>query len=395
MHTEMTQITRESFEKATEERLTVQDAVAFLEKEAKARSLRSKIEKFSKGGDLNRLLVTGLLRHHPDMKKDSVERRVRGWLKPDSGRSIRKQDAIEVAFILGLTVEEADEFVALVSEERLHWRNPDEIVYIFALKNGMTYPEAVSLEKEVSGSLAAAGDSTELSQDSFTPIIRSELSGLNTVEELKDYLQHAAGRLGRCHNNAYQMFMEMLDTLENPVTDEVERDMFGEEHLTIRDILRDYFYGENVLYARERARRTKKGKAAGQEQLVLTRIQESIADSWPDETTISKMKARKMDVTRKILILLFLATDSGWDDADEDYEPTVNEVFEDLYRRLNDMLTLCGFSALDPRAPFDWLILYCICVPDMLDLDERMRGVFQEMFGGNGFQEARERHDTL
>ncbi len=381
MYSEMTQITKESFEKAREELLSVQDAVSFLEREAKVRSLRSKIEKFAKTEDLNKTLVEGLLRHHPEMKKDSVERRVRGWLKPDSGRSIKKQDAIEVAFLLGLTVEEADEFVALVSEERLHWRNPDEIVYIFALQNGMTYPQAAALAEEASQLLAKAQDSAAPSEDSFTPIIRSELSGLTTEEELKDYLRQAAGRLGRFHNNAYQMFLEMMDTLEHPVTDEVERELFGEEHLTIRDILRDYLYEENVLYAKDRARRTKKGKADGQERLVLSKIQESIADSWPDETTISKMKARKMDVTRKILILLFLATDSGWDDSEEEEEPTVNEVFEDLYRRLNDMLALGGFSALDPRVPFDWLILYCICVPDMLDLDERMRGVFQEMFG--------------
>lgn len=51
-------------------------------------------------------------------------------MKYTMNQTIKKKDAIELCFILGLSVEEADEFVALVSEEGLHWRSPDEIVYI-------------------------------------------------------------------------------------------------------------------------------------------------------------------------------------------------------------------------------------------------------------------------
>lgn len=374
MNGDMTRISRESYRKATMEALTVREAVDFLEREAKVRTLREKLEKFSKGRDLSKLLVAGLLEHHPDMKKDSVERRVRGWLKPEPGHSIKKQDAIEVAFILELDVDEADEFVTLVSEERLHWRNPDEIVYIFALQNGMSYQTAVKLAGQMEGILSQVQETRELEEDSFTPMIRSQLSQLSTVEELQDYLLHAVGRLGRCHNNAYQMFLDMMDALENPEIDEVEADMFGEERLTVRDIVREYFYEDNVLYAKSNARKTQKGKAGEEEWCVLTKIQESIASSWPDEIAISRMKSRKMDVSRKILILLFLATDEEWKETGED-------VFEDMYRRMNDMLGLCGFSTLDPRVPFDWLIIYCMCVTDILDMDDRMHRIFNEMFG--------------
>lgn len=115
------------------------------------------------------------------------------------------------------------------------------------------------------------------------------------------------------------------------------------------------------------------------------------------------MKARKTDVTRKTLILLFLATYSGEDsfysgdmpDEDEDYseesfrdisrfseeELTREEIFLGTKDRIDYMLSLCGFAALDPRSPFDWLILYCMCTEDLLDMDERMRNMFMEMFG--------------
>ncbi len=382
MGADMTEMTRASYQQAASGLLTVQEAVAFLEKEAKTRTLREKLEKFAKGRDLRRLLVDGLMKNHPDMNKDSVERKVRGWLNPSGERSIRRQDAIELCFILGLSLAEADQFVAMISEERLHWRSPEEIVYIFALQRGMDYPDARELMKRTESVLAETKEGRDPDEDSFTPLIRAEVFALGSQDELVDYLRRNAGRLGRFHNYAYRLFMEMIRVLEDPRMDAGEFQLFENEHMTVRDILREYLFGENVLYAKERARASKKAKLSGEEQLILTRIQESIADNWPDETALSKMKSRSMDVTRKVLILLFLATDPGPEDVyDDEEELTPEEVFEDLHTRLDHMLALCGFSAIDPRSPFDWLILYCLCVPDMLDLDARMRDMFREMFG--------------
>lgn len=378
MNPQMTQLSQATYDKATSGQLTIHEAIDFLEKEARMRCLGDKLEKFSHGRDLRQTLVAGLMHNHPGLSKDSVERRVRGWLAKDSRRSVKKQDAIEICFILKLSVEEADQLVSLISEEALHWRNPDEIVYIFALKQGMDYPEAQELDRSMSELLTGVTESRELAEDSFTPIIRTEISALDTKEELADYLQHAVMRLGRYHNNAYRLFMEMLEVLEHPQLDEaIQRaEIFNSERLSVRDVLKEYFYEKNVLYAKEKAREAKKS-----DQFVFTTIQESVGANWPDETTISKMKYRKTDVTRKVLILLFLATDPGMDQEEDDYEITDDEVFEDLHQRLNDMLTLCGFSMLDPRVPFDWLILYCICVKDLFDIDIRMKTIFKEMFG--------------
>lgn len=382
MNNQMTQLSQEIYDKATSGQLTIHEAIDFLENESRMRSLGDKLEKFSHGQDLRQTLVTGLMQHHPEMNRDSVERRVRGWLAKDSRRSVKKEDAIEICFILKLSVEEADQLVSLISEEALHWRNPDEIVYIFALKQGMDYMEAQELNSKMAEQLADVKESKELAEDSFTPIIRTEISALNTKEELAEYLHHSAARLGRYHNNAYKLFMEMLEVLKQPPLDEELRrsGALQPERLSIRDILKEYLFEQNVNYAKEKAKSGPKSKEA--DPLVLSAIQESISANWPNEITLSKMKSRKADVTRKVLILLFLATDPGMDDDGfEDEEITEGEVFEDLYQRLNDMLMLCGFAALDPRAPFDWLVLYCICVQDMFDIDIRMKTIFKEMFG--------------
>ena len=95
-------------------------------------------------------------------------------------------------------------------------------MYIFALQNNMTYPEAAELEKRLQGILSQAGESKKPEEESFTSIIRSKISRLSTEEELTDYLKREAGRLGKCHNTAYQLFMDWMDVLENPKMDDLE-----------------------------------------------------------------------------------------------------------------------------------------------------------------------------
>lgn len=410
MKPEMTAISRRLYDAAVSDILTIQDAADYLEKEAKIRTLPEKLEKFSHGNDLRKTLVQGLLENDPKRKKDAVERRVRGWLSTvNPVSSIKKQDAIEVCFILNLSIEEADWLVAMISEESLHYRNPDEIVYIFALQHDMSYREAQELNAQMKETLSKVKE-RKPSEESMTPIIRDEISLLRTREELADYLEHAVDRLGRCHNNAYEIFMDRMKILEEPLLEEklADAEVVEKEHLTVRSILREYMYEGNVLYAKELAGKKKSEKKKGENlseeaRFVFTTVKENVAACWPDETTLSKMKSRKTDVTRKVLILLFLATDQGMDENEEpqdDVRDMAEEeeltyqsrdaAFEDLYIRLNDMLLLCGFAPLDPRSPFDWLILYSICVGDLWEVDTRMRGVFRAMFGERPKKEKEE-----
>lgn len=384
MENHMTTITRRMFTQAASGQMTVSEAVAFLEKEARPRTLGEKLGLYAHGCDLEAVLVSGLAENHPDMSRDFLEKRVHGWLNNPTHRVLGKKDAVEICFILRLSVEDADSFVALVSEEGLHWRNPDEIVYIFALKQGLDYAKAQALDEEMREYLSDIRMSLTPAADSFTPIIRAEVSSLGTREELKDYLRDAASRLGQYHNNAYRLFMDMLESLEHPRVDEIEERaaVFAPEKLTLQDIIREYFYEDSVLCARKKAhiQSDKTRTFSEEQQLVFSVIQEKVSEGWPDEAALAKMKARDTDVTRKALILLFLATDPG-PEEDMETEPSREEIFEELYQRLNDMLSQCGFMTLDPRSPFDWLVLYGICVEDMLDVDVHMRAVFREMFG--------------
>ena len=367
--------------------LTIESAIRFLEVEATERSFEEILANFGDPGLLRKQLIDGLKKNHPGLEKGSVEKRVRGWYA--GKHQVKKADAIELCYILGLSLEKADSLVAFVSEEKLHWRDPDEIVDIYALAHGYTYAEAIALKKRMGDYLLLTQENMDSEEECYTFVIRKEVAALRSEEELKIFLRDSAGRLGKLHNNAFRLFSQRLATLTEP---EIPYPLMeGEkqpEKMNVRDILREYMFENNVSYAKERARLTKKGKVSPEEGLILSTIQKKVSENWPDETTISKMKSRKIDVTRKALILLLMATEEGfrkegpeYDEEDDDYVPTKEEVFDDIYGRLNRTLEDCGFSALDPRSPFDWMILYSICAQEMPDADKRMRDLFRAMFG--------------
>ena len=93
------------------------------------------------------------------------------------------------------------------------------------------------------------------------------------------------------------------------------------------------------------------------------------------------MKNRHIDVTRKVLILLFLACDGGemlYGNLDYD-EP--ENIFDETYASMNNMLIQCGFSPLDSRDPFDWMVLYCIATAnEFFDIDENIKSFLSEIF---------------
>ena len=76
---------------------------------------------------------------------------------------------------------------------------------------------------------------------------------------------------------------------------------------------------------------------------------------------------------------------SEYDDIEE--ELTEEEYFEKMYLDLNLMLNLCGFAPIDPRVPFDWMILFCICKGEQWLVDSRIEEFLNEVFAGLPMQD--------
>ena len=381
MNENMTAITRGMFESATSREMSVREAVSMPEECARFRKLSDKLGAFAKGRELRPLLTEGLLANNPTAKRDSVDKKVRNWLA-DRQSSISKIDAIELCFVLGLTLKEADAFVAMVSEEGLHYRNPEELVYIYALDHGMTYLDAKALRNDIMERIAKAEDTEEVAPDSFTSVIRAEVGQLDSAEELTEYIIGAQKRLGEKHNSAYAIFNEMMDHLESP---ELEDWFETDRKYTCGEIVRYYLHKNELPDVTDKAN-----------QNAMSAIQRSIAANWPSESTLSRMKNRHIDVNRKVMMLLFLATYDVEEDLDTDEfydlpdpDSDGDEAFREFYQKMNSMLEYCGFSPIDPRAPFDWMVLYCLCGEDIYELDSQLSDFLSDLFRdfGNDLQD--------
>lgn len=370
----MTAISYKAFDAATKTGVSAQEAAAMLMDHVEIRKFDDILYQFVPKPDARATLVEGLCADDPSRSRASIDKKVRGWLSGKYQPTAR-EDLLELCFVLRLNAADADAFLAMAGEEGLHWRDPRELVYAFALRHEMNYLQATALLKRVLPETEKADG--EAPPDSFTPLIHQEAAEINTEEELKRYLAHTSSRLGSLHNSAYRQLMDFMQVLEKPQS----YDGSEEARYTTREIVEKYL--DKKLPS------TRQGKK-------LDEKHRGILADWPDEITLSRMKNRKIDVTRKVLMLLFLATDGGeasaedwldedWDEEEaEDQAAEADAAFRSSYIRMNQMLSSCGYRMLDPRNPFDWVALYCMRVEDesvSIDgLNERLSHVLDVLF---------------
>lgn len=383
----MTELSRQMVNDAFRAKTTA-EAIALLRENARFRTLKDVLlaadPAHSSEKELKKKLAEGLCRHHPEKKPDSLSRNVSNWFA-GRVRTISKETAFELCLILGLSLEEANHLVMRISEEAIHWRNPEEIVWGYAIVHRLSYADTMSLMAAVreKSLVSARPESGKI----FTHLIRSEVLAhlRGSKQELLAYIAENAEKWGSFHNTAYDLFTRFMLLLQTGASDPDEleqkklekakkksKDVDGlDETMTAEDVLDTYFFRKCVETGGE-----------------MSPLQRSIRMNWPDSATLARMRQRSdgTDVSRKVLVLLFLATNGHASefqiDDEEEYDErrTRDRAFRDLYIRLNRMLSRCGFQPLDPRSPFDWMILFCICARDIWDTDRRLEEVLSGLF---------------
>lgn len=376
----MIQITRYKFDMA-KEYLTLAEACRELRENAHIRSVGEVLAQYVGIDKDDRDMLAKKLRQAlaevmPDASPDLIRKNVNNWLKVSS-ISIKKESAVQLAFALGLEYSLADKLIMSLCGERLHWRDPKDIVYGFALNTGRTYMEALSIYGDLKqkGIFDFANNDTE----TFTESIEYDLLRITSAEMLEQYLFEHRSQLGNYHNTALDMIDQLMQILRNPSKNKYDKGFAVDENATLQEIVVRNLYGDII----PRIRRTAESK--NESKFVLDTLQKSIRAGWPEETTLSKMGTHSTDASRKTLMLLFLATDGGdsvyadWRGEDVSRE----EVFEDRVDRLSTMLVDCGYAPLDPRALFDWIVLFCLCDEESFIADDKMREFLRMIFEGN------------
>ncbi|MBQ9211530.1 MAG: hypothetical protein IJ153_07520 [Clostridia bacterium] len=280
---------------------------------------------------------------------DSLRRKIDGWLKNKSIPNSRDQ-LVRICYALDMSPENAQNFMATVSEGGFHYRNPQELTWMFGLQEKLPYNTVVKLQEKVSA--------IRIGGSGVTRDIAYHFQNIRTVDEFLVFVSTHADNLGKLHNAAYYHFTRFMNLLTGPQSSLFD---MQEEIYSVRDVVRLYLEMPAVK---------------SQDKTALTKI---LSHHWPDEILLSRIANRQVDVPRKVLTLLFLITDGGEDNNCLSDDPA--EIFADRYRRLNLLLDECSFSPLDPRNAFDWLALYCMYVEDDADVSERMRAVFRENIG--------------
>ena len=277
---------------------------------------------------------------------DSLRRKIDNWLKGRAVPSNREQ-LIRICYALNMSLENAQNFIATVGEGGLHYRNPEELTWLYGLRSGLPYNQVRQLQRYVAGvKIGGAGTTMDIAQEFYR---------VNTVEDFVQFVSHKAESLGRLHNTAYKHFKRFMEILIGP-----RNSLNGvvEETYTVRDVVRMYL---------------KMPAQSGRDGSVLASI---LNRHWPDEVLLSRIMNRQIDVPRKVLTLLFLITDGADDEASDSDDPA--ELFADRYRRLNLLLDECGYCQLDPRNTFDWLALYCMYCDEDMEVSDRMREVLTD-----------------
>lgn len=393
----MTVLTRDLFYK-TQKLNCTDDAIELLLSYDHFRTFGDVLRKFSSEPELKSHLAKGLHQWFPEDNLDSIDRKVRNWLNGKT-QNISKQDAYILCRILRLDLTQANEFLQYATGESIHWRDPEDIVWCYTLLHNYSPERTMDLLERSRAAVEPSKKKEAVPQNSYTAEIHDRIQNVLYLEEdaMLAFLQEEQSRLGTFHNTAYQLFNQYMGLLKRGYSELGMEALFEEmtreekkkakssvdgdigpyraEPITVRDILETYMYRKFVPVQT-------RGKAKSAD--FFSPIQRNIRQNWPDEYSLSKIESRKQDVSRKALILLFLATDGTDSDFDEfeDLE-TADDVFLSLYTRLDAMLNACGFPQLDPRNPFDWMILFCISSGDLWESDMRLQEILIKMYSSD------------
>lgn len=353
--------------------MTPAEMIKFLQEGALFRTFPDVLKEVYPGGDLTDRLTRGLT-GITGKDEASVARRLRNWMSGSSVPQNREQ-LFQICFALGLGEAAADRLLACADDAGIHYRNPDELVYAFSLRTGRTYSEAQALLLKMRQLCDSCQGNGQMSQSlRYTRQLQNEFADVDTLESLEAFFRSHGEELGTIHESAYRKFMELLNDLQEP---EPGRGRYSLKQIS-DSYLRMYVPNTKVIGS-------------------FSYLQKAVKRNWPGESELLRMKNRSVDVGRKTLLLLFLVTEEF--EIGEAPEGSLAKPYFDLYcedllespadrlevrlTKINLFLDYYGMNLLDPRSPFDCLLLYALgaqCGEDGVSekFREALRILFEE-----------------
>ena len=360
---ELTLTSQNEYNRIAGTHMTAEEAFEYMSKTLPLRSFGEVLARFSDTSNLKNRLTDALCEYSPHMSSDSISRKVRGWIAGQYGPSDR-ETYFQLCFALKLSEGKAQEFLSYCTSGGFHCRDPRELTYAFALRIGMSYPDAVSLYNSLPKLPEHSDEETAYTQE-----LLAEFNVITSINEFLRFYTDNIDKLGSLHNTAYKYFKTFIKCLKNP---DDENALNGSTEISYERLMQDYIR-MNVPSNAARGR--------------YTYVQKMIKKYWPSATSIKNMMNRKEDVSRKALILLYLITEGIAHDVKYEFiyndELSPAEQFGEHYERLCIMLTDCGMSTPDPRNMFDWAALYAIKMNNSDEMHGEMKALIESIFEEN------------
>lgn len=336
-------------------------------------------------GDLKEALTEGLAELNGD-GREMTARKVRNWM---NGKNLPKnrETVFQICFVLKLDEKESGRVLGMLSDTGIHYRNPEELAYAYALKNKMTYQEALSIKEKAVSIYESVNAKNKKGEEMprkaagvYTRQIQAWFDRVETEEEFFEFIKEHGRELGRLHETAYQKFIELLDILQNPKGAGGDENK-PERDLTLEEVMEEYLR----MHVPEQKRKCGGSDAVSQK---LSPLQKLVKKCWPNETELVRMRNRKEDVSRKTLLLLYLVTeafDMAYEKEEEyyvleDLEEDADMMLEIRKKRMDLFLDAYGMNRLDAGNPFDFLILYAFHAQGDAYLWERMEQMMETLF---------------
>ena len=314
--------------------------------------------------DIGLRLMDSFRAYEQGSPAESVAKKVRGWLDGKS-RPGRREDVFKIGFALDLSEGEVSHLLGQCTGYGIHYRDSRDVIYTWFLRNDRGYDEA----REFYAGLPPVprpGEYIESPENvHITFELRNALMSARTVEELRTAYLENIGRFGELHIRAYKYFEKYLGLLTHP-KDGVEGEI--EEDYSLETVMEQYL-----------SMHMPSGRSRGGYSVT----QKLLKRNWPNATSLKNIRARREDVPRKLLLLLYVITenvvDGEYSELDEDYL-SISERLRQHWWVLNAILIDCGMPTLDPRSATDWLVMYALTAAGDESMSERMSQVIDHLF---------------
>ena len=299
----------------------------------------------------------------PGASQQSVQRKIRNWIA-DKHPPQNREDIYKIAFALSLDESQLNHLLGMCGDYGIQYRDCRELVLSWHLRHGMSYGEALEFYAGL----------PEMNSDGGTDDVASQITQqihylslmAQNQKDLKDLIYKNSDKFGKMHLRAFFYFDRFLNQLTNPTGyNDAHEEIYSAE--TVMNV----YLSMHMPSSRKRDN--------------YSLVQKLVKKNWPNATSIKNIRGRKEDVSRKLLLLLYVVTENegivmdNYDYYDETL--TLEQRVEDHWYTINAMLNDCGMVPLDPRNASDWLILYAVSTDDEdTPMSERLEQVIKFMF---------------